>query len=418
MAEGPVAVGHRAGDTASWMASTVSVAVVLQQLADVREHWLQLGADAKVRRVLEIEEQVSEISSRISTMESLQAVAVCRGDHEDAELLRLQVEEAQKEMAAKLEQIDEGMLSIGLPGSDAPPLPAGAAAQVPTPPLDPPRLLPEDLGLDGRNLVPANELRLGEKLGAGASGEVFSAQWRGTSVAVKKVTGVTGADIDGARKELKALQALRHPRLVQFLGVALEGTTLFMVTELVQGGSLHDRLWSTSSPPTPLHHWAVALQVVEGIIYLHGQRTVHRDLKPGNILLDVAGNVRICDFGLAHFMSATHLTRQERGEAGTPRYMAPECFSAEAGKLTEKLDIWSMGCILLELFTRRMPYDDCLQLAQLCTRIVVQRKPPEVPVTLPGELQNVIRSCVEFDFAQRPSAWDLGMRLSRARMAR
>eukprot|EP00913_Durusdinium_trenchii_P035047 g32784.t1 len=144
------------------------------------------------------------------------------------------------------------------------------------------------------------------------------------------------------KKEVDALRRLRHPRLVRFLGACVQPPLLLVVTEFMAGGSLHDRLFGRSqlaatSALGPRQRWLIACQTAEGLSFLHSQRVVHRDLKSMNILLDAGQNAKICDFGLAHqmCMESTHIARKLDGEGGSPRYMAPECYDASVGKLTD-----------------------------------------------------------------------------------
>merc|ERR1719215_2516319 len=110
-----------------------------------------------------------------------------------------------------------------------------------------------------------------------------------------------------------------------------------------------------------------------------------------NVLLDGAQNAKICDFGLAQQMDATHIVRRLEGEGGSPRYMAPECYDAAHGKLTEKVDIWALGCILIELFAGVLPYAECTSMAQLTARILVERRAPDVPPSVTPSFAEMIR---------------------------
>merc|ERR1711972_235949 len=163
------------------------------------------------------------------------------------------------------------------------------------------------------------------------------------------------------------------------------------------GGSLHDRLFGKLKDQLLLapQRWQICLHTAEGLAFLHAQRVVHRDLKSMNILLDGQANAKICDFGLAQQMdlSATSIARKIDGEGGSPRYMAPECYDAVHGKLTEKVDIWALGCILIELFGGVLPYADCRSMAQLSTRILVEGRPPDLPPSIPAPLREVIFRC-------------------------
>ncbi|CAE7744369.1 unnamed protein product, partial [Symbiodinium microadriaticum] len=120
----------------------------------------------------------------------------------------------------------------------------------------------------------------------------------------------------------------------------------------------------------------LVLHMAEGVAYLHGQRPpfVHRDLKSANVVLDEELNARLCDFGITEPMERTHISRRA-AEAGSPRYMAPELFDGRA-KLTEKLDIWALGCLIIEVLTSRTPHEECNNIQQVATKLLVRLEPP------------------------------------------
>lgn len=274
------------------------------------------------------------------------------------------------------------------------------------------------LVLDLNECLRAEQLCIGPQLGAGGSATVYRGTLNNREVAIKKITGV--AHLEEMRKEVNALRALRHPRLVSFIGACVQPPLLMVVTEFMSGGSLHDRLFGNRRNP-PLHpgqKWAIGMHILEGLAFLHSRRVVHRDLKSMNILLDQRQHAKICDFGLAHPMEdKTHIARKIDGEGGSPRYMAPECYDASHGKLTEKVDIWALGCIFIELFGGIMPYAECTTMAQLSARILVERQPPAIPTVVPGHIAQMIHRCVNFVAAQRPSAPVLQSDLARTRPA-
>merc|ERR1712113_191582 len=105
-----------------------------------------------------------------------------------------------------------------------------------------------------------------------------------------------------------------------------------------------------------LHATNMDLQVADAVMYLHAQNptVVHRDLKSLNVVLDLSLNIKLCDFGLTEPMERTHNTKKNNG--GSPRYMAPELFDSKT-KITEKVDIWAMGCIYNEIFAGGLPYE-------------------------------------------------------------
>lgn len=268
------------------------------------------------------------------------------------------------------------------------------------------------------DLIRPEELMLGPQLGAGGSAQVFRGSWKGQEVAVKRITAV--AHLEAMKKEVDALRKLRHPRLVRFIGACLQPPLLLVVTEFMAGGSLHDRLFGRSAqqpPLAPRQRWLIACHTAEGLAFLHSHRVVHRDLKSMNILLDSRQNAKICDFGLAHqmCMESTHIARKLDGEGGSPRYMAPECYDASLGKLTEKVDIWAAGCILIELFGGILPYADCQTMLQLTARILVEKRPPDVPPQTNPQIIGLVGRCVMFDPSWRISALELQSELSTVR---
>jgi serine/threonine protein kinase len=278
----------------------------------------------------------------------------------------------------------------------------------------------DPLTIGWNELIRPEQLVFGAQLGAGGSAQVFRGSCNGQEVAIKKISGV--AHLDEMKKEINALRRLRHPRLVRFIGACLQPPLLLLVTEFMPGGSLHDRLFGSrrggDQQLSPSQKQRISYQMAEGMAFLHSQKVVHRDMKSMNILIDAAQNAKICDFGLAQQMDAgaqTHIARKLDGEGGSPRYMAPECYDAAHGKLTEKVDVWAMGCILIELFGGVLPYADCNTMAQLSARILVERRPPDVPPAIPAQLARLISACVQFEMARRITASDLVKELGNLR---
>ena len=198
--------------------------------------------------------------------------------------------------------------------------------------------------------IPDEELSDRVEVGAGAFGVVMRTRWRGTVIAMKQLhrhlhhDEVAKAEF---RTELKLMRQLHHPHIVQFLGTSVDpGTGLVSLCfEFMHKGSL-DQMFrkmyndETGAPAITLGHAVeMALDVARGMAYLHGRKplpVIHRDLKPGNLMLTRAGRVKIGDFGLSKTMSVRHKMPQNldenfnmTGETGSYRYMAPEVFRHE-----------------------------------------------------------------------------------------
>jgi serine/threonine protein kinase len=169
------------------------------------------------------------------------------------------------------------------------------------------------------------------------------------------------------------------------------------------GGSLHHLLHVRKQRLPLLHAVNMCLQLSDGVMYLHEQVpcVVHRDLKSQNVVLDMQLNLKLCDFGLTESMERTHITKRNNG--GSPRYMAPELFDSKT-KITEKVDIWAMGCIFIEILGGTLPYDGINTLADLTREMLMNKRTPTLPRDGPDNIKVVIKSCHNFDQKLRPSS--------------
>jgi len=254
------------------------------------------------------------------------------------------------------------------------------------------------------------EISLEQPIGAGSFGAVFRGRCRGEVVAVKKCKLDDPKDADMLLMEVRYLQKLRHPRLVSFLGCCNRPPHVLMLIEFMEGGSLHALLFGKSKRSLSFAVKArMAQQVAEGLCYLHDISIVHRDLKTANIVLDAELNCKICDFGLTITLENTHMT--VRSLQGSPRYMAPEQFEATA-RITEKVDIWQMGCVLLELFCLKVPFADAKGVQQVAGELLVRRRPPPVPADADPRARSFVQACLRIEAKQRPSADSLEQALS------
>jgi len=257
------------------------------------------------------------------------------------------------------------------------------------------------------------KLVFGKVLGSGGFGSVYKGSYKGEEVAIKKLHPVDGAvsqiQIEEFKKEVDILTALRHHRLVKFYGAAFTPPNLCMVLEFMPNGSLYDLLHNKKDEPLAfIDKLTIATQITEGIEFLHGRTPpfVHRDLKSMNVILDFALNIKLCDFGLTQSMEKTHITRRGDNEGGSPRYMAPELFDNK-GKITEKVDIWALGCLVLEIFTRSLPHADCSSIQQVITKSLVRKEKPfdsQAKGEVSDELWTMSELCLEFNPKSRLDA--------------
>jgi len=264
------------------------------------------------------------------------------------------------------------------------------------------------------------DLHFGELLGSGGFGAVHRGTLHGEAIAIKKlhIEGghMTSEQLAEIEKEVANLKALKHERLIRFIDVVHEPPMLCIVTELASGGSLYSLLHVQHAQLSQAQRRTLVLQIIEGVEFLHTRQPpcVHRDLKSANVVLDADLGAKLCDFGLTESMEKTHLSRRET-EGGSPRYMAPEVFDAR-GRLTEKLDIWALGCLIAEVLIIKVPHDDCSSIQQVAAKLLVRLQPPFGPGWSEGihlEVSKLVEMCFIHDATSRPSAGILLDGLSR-----
>ena len=243
--------------------------------------------------------------------------------------------------------------------------------------------------------------RLLERLAAGGSAEVWRArdEQLDRDVAVKRLHAHLFAD-DASRARLaaeaRAAASLSHPVIVGVYDVDATGEAPALVMELVDGESLAARL-DRDGPLPDREAAGIVADLAEALFHAHQQGVIHRDIKPGNVLLDHNGRTRLVDFGIARSLAEASARLTLTGTViGTLRAMAPE--QLEDGQITPRTDLYGVGVVLHEALTARPPYPagSPLALAQ------AQRAgPPPLDGIDPG-LAAVIAGCLALDPADRP----------------
>src|SRR5512134_3642276 len=192
-----------------------------------------------------------------------------------------------------------------------------------------------------------------EELGRGAMGVVYRAEDPSLDRVVALKT-ISLAEADGRKDyekrfmlEAKAAGKLTHPNIVTIFDFGEEGDLAYMAMELLEGTELRARMRQGTIPAVEAVD--IALQVAEGLAFAHEHGIVHRDVKPGNIMLLERGPVKIMDFGIARMRTADHKT-STGVVLGTPRYMSPEQISGQP--VDQRSDIFSLGTVLYEMLTQ------------------------------------------------------------------
>ena len=262
-------------------------------------------------------------------------------------------------------------------------------------------------------------------LGAGAMGEVYRA--RDTrlrrQVAVKILPASIGSDparLKRFEQEARAAGALNHPNIVAIHDVGHESGSPYVVSELLEGETLRERMGGTPLPTRKVMDYAI--QIARGLAAAHEKGIVHRDLKPDNIFLTRDGGVKILDFGLAKLgrapfagtledsvsAAATFDPVTEEGTVlGTVGYMSPE--QVRGQNADHRSDIFSFGAVLYEMLTGQRAFKGRSAVETL--NAILKEDPPQITVAnppLPPALERIVYHCLEKNPAERfQSAHDL-----------
>ena len=218
---------------------------------------------------------------------------------------------------------------------------------------------------------------LGE-LGRGAMGVVYRAEDPALDRTVALKTIILSDDAEGRQdyhkrfaQEARAAGKLTHPNIVTTFDFGEEGDLAYMAMELLEGTDLRMRLKEGALPTAEAVD--IAVQIADGLGFAHERGVVHRDIKPGNIMLLERGGAKIMDFGIARMRSADHKTSTGM-VLGTPRFMSPEQIAGEP--VDQRSDIFSLGVVLYEMLTGAMLFagEDSPQIAHNVNNI--EHEPP------------------------------------------
>ncbi|KAI9167411.1 Protein kinase byr2 [Paramyrothecium foliicola] len=267
-----------------------------------------------------------------------------------------------------------------------------------------------------------NKWMKGALIGQGSFGSVYLALHAvtGELLAVKQVeTPSPGANsqsdtrkksmIEALKREISLLRDLRHPNIVQYLGCSSSADYLNIFLEYVPGGSVQTMLNSYGALPEPLVRSFVR-QILTGLSYLHNRDIIHRDIKGANILVDNKGTIKISDFGISKKLEASNILNGANNNKHRPSlqgsvfWMAPEVVKQTS--YTRKADIWSLGCLVVEMMTGTHPFPDCSQL-QAIFKIGGGKAAPTIPEHASEEAKQFLAQTFEIDHNLRPSADDL-----------
>ncbi|KAG5417651.1 CDC15 [Candida metapsilosis] len=214
---------------------------------------------------------------------------------------------------------------------------------------------------DVRTSSALDNFEFGTLIGNGAFASVYKAKNLATGhiVAIKQIRLDADQDVAVLMGEIDLLKILKHRNIVKYHGFVKTPSSLNVILEYCEGGSLRQLYKKRKSGLTEIEIVKYVREILAGLNYLHEQGVVHRDVKAANVLLNDKGEVKLADFGVASKVNSEHFT-----VVGTPNWMAPETVLGGEGLCTAS-DIWSLGATIIELFTTNPPYHELNAMATL-----------------------------------------------------
>ncbi|XP_074581723.1 uncharacterized protein LOC141838210 [Curcuma longa] len=252
-----------------------------------------------------------------------------------------------------------------------------------------------------------NQWQKGKLLGSGTFGNVYEATNRHTGAlcAMKEVNIIpddpkSAECLKQLEQEIKFLSQFKHPNIVQYYGTETIEDHLYIYLEYVHPGSINKYVRQYCGAMTESVVRNFTCHILNGLIYLHSKNIMHRDIKGANLLVDANGIVKLADFGMAKHLSGAAPTCSLKG---SPFWMAPEMLQAINKEIGYDLavDIWSLGCTIIEMFTGKHPWSD-LEGPQAMFKVLC--KDPPIPETLSSEGKDFLQRCFHRNPAERPTA--------------
>ena len=262
------------------------------------------------------------------------------------------------------------------------------------------------------------QIARGELIGKGSYGRVYLGVnlTTGDLLAVKQVEvnqKIAGQDKDKMKEmvaaldqEIDTMQHLEHPNIVQYLGCEKKEYSISIFLEYIPGGSIGGCLRKHGKFEESLVS-SLTRQTLSGLAYLHTEGVLHRDLKADNILLDTDGTCKISDFGISKKTDNIYGNDVTNSMQGSVFWMAPEVVRSQGQGYSAKVDIWSLGCVVLEMFEGRRPWSKEEAIGAIYKLGSLNLAPPipeAVSNAISPEAYGFMLDCFTIDPTERPTA--------------
>ncbi len=260
--------------------------------------------------------------------------------------------------------------------------------------------------------------KLRPSIGQGTFGKVYKGTYQGKVIAIKKILlkddnfdcdENTQKALYDITNEIKSVLYVSNSKIPLFYGIWKNLGKYNLIFEFCPGKNLKDAYHFLNDK----QKFSVCLQLSELLQTIHSSNLIHRDIKPSNIMIDENFNIKLIDFGVSRIASRTSTFTKD--VSGTTRYMAPEFYDIdETGdldkpiRITNKLDIWSTGCMISEIFSGVIPWMNAVK-NEISLRKKLMQK---IPFPIPNEIEDpdvkeIIEKCLKIDPVERISSADL-----------
>ena len=211
--------------------------------------------------------------------------------------------------------------------------------------------------------------------------------------------------IESLKKEIEILKPLSHPNIVKYLGSETLSGSHYLYLEYLPNGSISKLLYKQGPIPEPTVK-TYTKQLIRGLKYLHDNGIMHRDIKSENILIDSEGKIKLTDFGCSRkYNEELNETGMISSMKGSLMWMAPEVMKQSG--YGRKADIWSLGCVVIEMLTAKPPWPEAENQINLMMKVAIFNEIPGIPEGISSNCKDFLLSCLKKDPKERPTASEL-----------
>jgi serine/threonine protein kinase len=257
------------------------------------------------------------------------------------------------------------------------------------------------------------QLTLLKEIGHGSFGYCHTALWKNVKVVVKRPHAQSFDRREFMREAVMLDKLKNHPSVIRFLGACFDPASPALILEYAEEGTLETLLmkqkkFNTNDWKDQLQLIRMAAEAASGVVYLHEEKIIHRDISARNVLVTKSFQCKLNDFGMSRLLADQRDVGQTKATTGPLRWMSPE--SLREKSYSEKSDVWMFGVLLYEMFVRQVPYEEMSPL-ECAMHVLANGNTLTMPSSVPYGLRDIFASCMVLDPSKRPTMEQLHKRL-------